>query len=307
MAMAGDHDVHDLESIRREIVDVAPEFLDEPITWLGEGMDSFAVLVGGAVVFRFAKHEDAAAGLRREIALLPRLAPSLSLAIPRFQYVGEHSVTKLPFVGYAMIRGTALDPRLYRGLPEATLDGILGDLASFLGAVHAFPIDEATACGVIPFGGRVHYVEDLQRARDDVFPLLNSAVRQTVQSQLEAFLADDANFVYAPVLLHADLWPEHVLFSPRVGRLAGVIDFGDVSIGDPDYDLAFLGRRLGSGFIAELVRHFPHVDPARLAEKIRCFNLLNAIDDVFIGLERGDRLSVDSSLADLAEQHEDAQ
>jgi aminoglycoside 2''-phosphotransferase len=156
-------------------------------------------------------------------------------------------------------------------------------------------------------GGRVPYVEDLQRARNYVLPLLASAVRVTVQSQLEAFLADESNFAYSPVLLHADLWPEHVLFSRRLGKLAGVIDFGDTAIGDPDYDLAFIGRRLGSGFIAELLRHFPHVDPTRLAEKIRCFNLLNAIDDVFIGLERGDRLSVDSSLADLAEQHEDAQ
>jgi hypothetical protein len=100
LTTAGDHNRHDLEAIRREIVRVAPEFLREAIAVLGEGMDSFAVLVGDAVLFRFAKHDDAAKGLRREIALLPRLAPGLSLAIPRFQYVGKHSVTKLSFVGY---------------------------------------------------------------------------------------------------------------------------------------------------------------------------------------------------------------
>ncbi len=47
----------------------------------------------------------------------------------------------------------------------------------------------------------------------------------------------------------ADLWPEHVLFSRTTGRLAGIIDFGDVCIGDPDYDLAFLARRLGQDFM----------------------------------------------------------
>ncbi len=82
-----------------------------------------------------------------------------------------------------------------------------------------------------------------------------------------------------------------------------MIDFGDISIGDPDYDLAFLGRRLGSTFIAELLRHLPRTESVRLAEKIRCFNLFNAIGDVFIGLDRGDRPLLDSSLADLTDQH----
>jgi hypothetical protein len=84
-----------------------------------------------------------------------------------------------------------------------------------------------------------------------------------------------------------------------------VIDFGDVSIGDPDYDLAFLALRLGPGFLAGLLRHRPHPDPARLAGKLRAFVLFNTIDDVFIGLERGDRALVDSALADLTEQGRD--
>jgi hypothetical protein len=67
--------------------------------------------------------------------------------------------------------------------------------------------------------------EALQRARVDAFPLLDGAVRQKVESQLEAFLDDHANFDYAPALLAWYLWPEHVLFSERAGRLAGVIDF----------------------------------------------------------------------------------
>jgi aminoglycoside 2''-phosphotransferase len=307
LTMAHDDDGNNLLAIRREIVRVAPEFSAEPIAPLGEGMDSLAVLVGGAAVFRFAKHDDAAAGLRREIALLPRLARGLSLAIPRFQQVGEHSVTRLPFVGYALIQGEPLSPQLYQGLPGATRDGILGDLASFLTAVHAFPVEQAVDCGVVSWGGRADFSETLQRARVDAFPLLDGAVRQRVESQLEAFLEDHANFDYAPALLHADLWPEHVLFSRCLGRLAGVIDFGDVSIGDPDYDLAFLGRTLGTGFIADLLRHLPNTDPVRLAQKIRCFSLLNAIEDVFIGIDRGDRILVDSSLADLAKQHKDAQ
>ena len=175
--MAADHDGHDLAAIRVEIARIAPEFEGEPVARLGEGMDSLAVLVGEAFVFRFSKHAEAAMGLRREIALLPRLAPTLPLDIPRFEYVGEHSVTGLPFVGYGLIRGEPLHRPLYDSLPGATQDGILGDLAAFLSAVHAFSVEEAVACGVTPDGGRVDYIEDLRRARDDVFPLLDDTVR----------------------------------------------------------------------------------------------------------------------------------
>ena len=289
------------ESIRSEIARVAPEFAGRPVAPLGEGMDSIAFSVGGTFVFRFAKHAEAAAGLRREIALLPRLAPRLPLDVPRLEYVGEHSGTGFPFVGYRLIRGEPLHRTLYDGLPEASREGVLADLASFLDAVHAFPTQEAAGCGVARHGERADYLEDLRRARDDVFTLLADPVRHRIESRLRAFLDDDAHFADAPTLLHADLWPEHVLYSRAEGRLAGVIDFGDLSLGDPAYDLAFLALGLGPGFLAGLLRHRPHSDPARLAEKVRAFALFNAIEDVFFGLEQEDRSLIDSGLADLSE------
>jgi aminoglycoside 2''-phosphotransferase len=293
------HDGDEIGALRVEIARVAPELKGESVAPLGEGMDSLAVLVGDAFAFRFAKHAEAATGLRREIALLPRLAPRLPLDVPRFEYVGVHSGTGLPFVGYGLIRGEPLHRALYDGLPEGTREGVLADIADFLRAVHAFPVEEALRCGVAAEASRAAYAEDLRSTREQVFPLLDVATRRRVESRLEAFLADDANFAFTPRLLHADLWPEHILFSRDEGRLAGVIDFGDVSIGDPDYDLAFFAGRLGPGFITGLLRHYPHADHARLADKIRSFALFNAIDDIFIGLDRGDQALVDSALADL--------
>ena len=295
-------DLHDLEAIRVEIIRIAPEMGRRSIAWLGEGMDSVAVLVGDALVFRFPKHVDAALGVRREMALLPRLAPRLSVSVPRFEYVGQHSGTGLPFVGYELIRGEPLHRPLHDGLPELTRDGLLRDLATFLDAVHSFPVEDAVACGVASNGERGDYLDDLRSARDQVFPLLDDDVRRHVESQLEAFLEDDANFAHAPTLLHADLWPEHVLFSRGVERLSGIIDFGDISIGDPDYDLAFLALRLGPDFVAELLRHYPRDDPARLTRKLRAFSLFNTLEDICFGLDRGDSHLLDSALHDLAEQ-----
>jgi aminoglycoside 2''-phosphotransferase len=163
--MSGHHDGLDDGSIRSEIARIAPGFGREPIARLGDGMDSLAVSVGGTFVFRFAKHAEAAAGLRREVMLLPRLAPGLPLDVPRFEFVGEHSATGLPFVGYRPIPGEPLHRMVYEEQPADARDGLLGELAAFLDAVHAFPVREAAACGVEVHGDRTGYLEDLRRAR----------------------------------------------------------------------------------------------------------------------------------------------
>ncbi len=289
----------DLESIRREIARIAPHFAGEPVARLGEGMDSLAVVVGEGFVFRFAKHAESAIGVGREVALLPRLAPMLGVEVPRFEYVGEHSVTRRPFVGYRLIRGEPLHRTVFDGLADDVRDRVLGELSAFLKAVHGFPVPEAMDCGVVPHGDRAGYTDELRAARNVVFPHLDNAVRRVVEARLEAYLEDDANFAMPPVLLHGDLWPDHVLYSPVAGRLAGIIDFSDVCIGDPAYDLAFLALTLGPGFVDGLLRHEPDPDLARLVRKVNAIALFNAIDDVSIGLERDDRPLVASGLKDL--------
>ena len=52
-------------------------------------------------------------------------------------------------------------------------------------------------------------------------------------------------------------------------------------------------------FVVNLLRYLPHDDPARLFKKIRGFVRFNAIEDVLIGLDRGDRLLIDLALAEL--------
>jgi aminoglycoside phosphotransferase (APT) family kinase protein len=52
-------------------------------------------------------------------------------------------------------------------------------------------------------------------------------------------VADAAALAFEPALIHADLGPEHLLCDDS-GRLVGVIDWGDVAVGDPALDYAWL-------------------------------------------------------------------
>jgi len=297
--MPAEFDRFGLEAIRADIARVAPEFAGAALTYLGEGMDSVAVQADGAFVFRFAKHADAARGLRRELAILPRLATTLPVAVPRLRYAGDRETDGLPFVGYPLIRGEPLQRPVLDGLDHASRDGVLDDLAALLAAVHAFPVDEAAACGAAPHGTRAGYAEDLRHARTAVFPRLDPGTRRRAKALLSAYLDGDTNFDAPPVLLHGDLWPEHVLVSRETNRLTGVIDWGDLCLGDPAYDLAFLALRLGPEFAAGLARRLGGVDPSRTAAKLLPIALFNALDDVLTGLDRDDPALIAGGLADV--------
>ncbi len=87
-------------------------------------------------------------------------------------------------------------------------------------------------------------VRDGLRAEVDVLsahvlPLLSPAERATAERTLTAFLDDDDNFRFATGLTHGDIGPAHVLITDA-GDLAGVIDWGDLEVGDPVFDLAWV-------------------------------------------------------------------
>lgn len=291
-----------LSSLRAEITSVITLNEGQTVERLGEGMDRIAVLVAGELVFGFAKHEEAAAGLRREIALLPRLAPRLNLPVPRIEVVGEHSITGLPFVGYQLIHGEALHRVRFDQLSLPQREGIGRDLAEFLVAIHAFPIDESIECGVFRYDYREGLPDNLARARTELFPQLDPLVRRVIADRIERFVADGQPVDALTTLLPGDLWPEHVLISSDGGHLAGIINFADGALGDPDYDLAFLAQRLGPKFVQMMLPHLAGVDPVRLLHKFDCIALFNTLEDACAGLDRSDDELFHSAMAELTAQ-----
>jgi aminoglycoside 2''-phosphotransferase len=276
--------VTDIDSFALDILQVAPELRGASFATLGEGMDNRALLVAGELVFRFPKHAESAGRLQREIALLPKLAPRLDLTIPRIEYVGQQASTGYPFTGHRLIRGTPL-PGDLTGL---TRERAIRDIAGLLTALRAIPVAEARSWGVVDDDPRPGYTEDLELARSQVYPLVEPSVRDYIERLFDTYLSDDALLDYEPALLHADLAPDHFRYSPEAARITGVIDWGDASIGDPDYELSYLYRAGGARFVEEVVRHGPRRDLAKLERKLRFFAGHDTIDTLLTGLERGD-------------------
>jgi aminoglycoside 2''-phosphotransferase len=283
---------------RREIIRVAPEFTGSRVSWLGEGMDNRAFLVGDSYVFRFAKHAEAAGRVEAEVGLFPRLAPRLGISIPCYEYFGRQGVHGLPFVGYRLIAGEELTREVVAGLNAPARVRIARDLAAFLTALHAFPVEEARRFGVQDYDFREVFLGEIETARAEVFPLVGLSVRDYLERTFRGYLGDAENFAYAPALMHSDLAPEHVLLAADRQGLAGIIDF-DAVIGDPDYELSY---PFWAGLGDEFLRYYSHPDPARLLRKLAFADTREVVNDVLHGLGRRDAAFVEERIGVLEQK-----
>jgi aminoglycoside phosphotransferase (APT) family kinase protein len=183
---------------------------------IDDGFDFRVLTVDDRWVFRFARRAEVARALEVETALLPAIAPSLPVAVPRFEYVSEQP----PFVVYELIEG------------EPLMDEDPAGVRAFLETLHSLDVDELPlehSNWIEAYGKQCRAFEEL------VFPLLDDDARTKAQA---LFAEVDSLRGFTPALVHADLGPEHMLV--RDGRLVGVIDWGDARIGDPALDYSWL-------------------------------------------------------------------
>lgn len=239
------------------------------MTYLGEGWDSTAVLVGGRWVERRPRRREIGPQLLREAVVMPWLAPRLPLPVPVPVVVSEDPVV----VRHELVPGGEV----------ASLNAVQGrQLGEFLRALHAAPVAEAVARGVGPT------MLPVDRFRAEV----RVPGGEALLARLDGLPAD--------TLVHGDLGPEHVL--GRDGVLTGVIDFGDLHVGDAAIDLAWALHSTPPEFAAALARTYG-VTPA-LRERALIWHQLGPWHEVLYGNDIGDREVAEIGLAGVVRRLE---
>jgi aminoglycoside phosphotransferase (APT) family kinase protein len=113
------------------------------------------------------------------------------------------------------------------------------------------------------------------------------AVPQLTQSQANTLRVACDRYVetlgegFEPVSVHADLSREHILAEHRT--ISGVIDFGDVNLGDADYDFLYLFLDCGWRFAEAVARRYGHSNLEQLRTKLRYFAIVDQIDTIACG------------------------
>ncbi|MEM6706374.1 MAG: phosphotransferase [Acidobacteriota bacterium] len=242
-----------LDQVAEILREQFPELADRPLRSLAAGWDSEAFEVDERWIFRFPKRQNVVEHLETELSVLPLLAPQLPLPVPSPRFHGEASERfPYPFMGYAKLPGAPLDEVPARAL---RIDAVLDALVAFLEVLHATPLEGAVAqVRGWPVG------EDLEarilRLGLSEEPLIASALRR---------LQREISPPPAPRLVHDDLGMEHVLIDPQGSEVTGIIDWGDMNLGDPAHDFVGLLAWVGDAPLRRaLDRSTYPADPALL-------------------------------------------
>ncbi len=249
----------DIGDCRRIIEACFPDFIVQDIRSMQQGWDSFVVLVNSSHVFRFPLRPQTERCLRSEIRLLPQLSEVLPVAIPEFEYVWQgDDKQSLAFVGYPIIPGTALSES-----PPFRLKNT-GQIAELLGrtlaSLHSFPVSKSAEAGLKPGSAeqwRESYREMLARHEKNSFPLMEERLQSKCTGIFEDFLERDDYFTFEPVVIHGDLAPDaHILWDPETEDITGIVDWGDMRIGDPALDFTGIISDCGPDFALMVYSHY---------------------------------------------------
>lgn len=264
---------------------------------LGEGWMNRALLVNETHVFRFAKDADAAQDLAKEGALLPLIAERTTLSVPRFERVG-HQSNGLTFVGYPIIAGDQLSPASFEALTPDEQQQLAEQLSQLLGALQSVPGDACARAGLQPVDYRREYAKD-RLALQELHGRLQPTTRDFVERRFDEFLARSSYFELTPRLIHADLSSDHLIFDDVRRELIGVIDFGDLELGDPDYEYLYLVEELGPAFARRVMTLRGVTDPDATLEKVGYYLTFDHVHLILGGLKRGLEAWVADGIAGL--------
>ena len=89
---------------------------------------------------------------------------------------------------------------------------------------------------------------------------------------------------FQPALIHRDLDDAHVLVDAEHGQITGVIDFGDVCVGDPALD--FAGRE--GAFRAHMLQSYGLPLDETFGERPDLYRRISPFHAMLYGLEMGD-------------------
>lgn len=264
------------EHLLRELLeDQHPDLAGLELQAVDGGWSNQMWRLGPDLAVRIPRTEDAPELLEREHRLVPGIASRLPLPVPVPTRPGRPS-ERFPhnWLITTWVHGTPAD------IAPVTDPGSAAALAGFLTALHTGgPAETAANDGRgAPLAAMDEHFEQALARHPDIDP---DRARAVWHAGLEAPQRHQPD-----VWLHGDLHPANIVTED--GALSGVIDFGDVFVGDPAVDLAAAWILLPDGAAEPFFDAYKAAEPSTI-HRARGRALIKALTlrDIGIAGEHG--------------------
>ena len=233
----------DLGLVRRLIHHQLPQYVSLPIAPLSASGSSNALFrLGDELLVRLPRQPGGSASIEKEARWLPQVGPRLPTAVPEIVAIGD------PGFGYperwSVVRwidgdtATVPEPGVQADPP---LGGLVSDLAAAIRALREVdvPADTQVDPELRWYRGEPLAARDGDTRRHieecRAIPGLELDLDAALEVWAQAMALPGSARVVTPRWYHGDLLTENLLV--RRGRLAAVLDFGGLAVGDPTVDL----------------------------------------------------------------------
>ncbi|MBO3731781.1 aminoglycoside phosphotransferase family protein [Glycomyces niveus] len=264
------------ERLLRDLLEQqCPDLADLEVKSVDGGWTNQMWRLGPDLAVRIPRRDDAPALLEREHRLIPDIASRLPLPVPVPTRLSEPS-ERFPYhwLITTWVHGTPAD------LAPITDPESAATLADFLTALHLEgPADNPAN------DGRGAPLTDMDERFEQTLQRLPEVDADRARAVWRESL-DAAPHNGTGVWLHGDLHPANVVVED--GRLSGVIDFGEIFVGDPAVDLAAAWILLPDGASDAFFNAYKAADEATIL-RARGLALIKAFGLIEIGIagERG--------------------
>lgn len=147
--------------------------------------------------------------------------------------------TTIPFMGYKKLEGVPLS-RCFFNLDKKNKERIAKEIAFFLSELHSVDlINKFPNSKYSTKDYREEWFNYFQKAKLEIFPLLEADQQRWVKLLFNEFLSKKENFKFTPKVVHGDYDLTNILYNPETGHISGIVDFEETRIYDPAADFLF--------------------------------------------------------------------
>lgn len=225
------------EIVKKVIENQFPSIQVSTLSFLGEGWDNAVFLINDQYTFRFPRRKIALQLLEREKIILPHIHSRLNLQAPKPVFYGKPSkLFPWPFLGSTLVPGQCAD-KAYLNKTERR--NAATTIALFLKNLHSFDKEEIRSLGIgQDILGEFNIRSKINQGLDNL-KQIQSLGYTLNYSRLEKVLHSTDTDYRAPkeTLVHGDFYVRHLIIDANKS-ITGIIDWGDIHIGDPAIDLS---------------------------------------------------------------------